>query len=134
MDEAVYDKEKNNRLLFQKHLFKEHLSGASQTLKTIIPLKPMAAAHSMKELELTIAYNKSDTTFGWNGFNNALTVYYLSQDEEFVSREHSFPLVEEMSPSVSLALVQTKFLGIPYTGIKHFLKIFLNNIQRAIQQ
>ena len=84
----------------------------------------MAAAHSMKELELTIAYNKSDTTFGWNGFNNALTVYYLSQDEEFVSREHSFPLVEEMSPSVSLALVQTKFLGIPYTGIKHFFEIF----------
>ena len=94
----------------------------------------MAAAHSMKELELTIAYNKSDTTFGWNGFNNALTVYYLSQDEEFVSREHSFPLVEEMSPSVSLALVQTKFLGIPYTGFKQFLKIVLNNIQHAIQQ
>jgi len=94
----------------------------------------MAAAHSMKELELTIAYNKSDTTFGWNGFNNALTVYYLSQDEEFVSREHSFPLVEEMSPSVSLALVQTKFLGMPYTGIKYFFKVFINDIQHAIQR
>ena len=115
-------------------MYKEHLSGASQTLKTIIPLKPMAAAHSMKELELTIAYNKSDTTFGWNGFNNALTVYYLSQDEEFVSREHSFPLVEEMSPSVSLALVQTKFLGMPYTGIKYFFKVFINDIQHAIQR
>ena len=37
---------------------------------------------------MTIAYNKSDVTFGWNGFNNALTLYYMSQMEEFVSKDH----------------------------------------------
>ena len=42
----------------------------------------------MRELSLTIAYNKSDVTFGWNGFNNALTLYYMSQMEEFVSKDH----------------------------------------------
>ena len=66
-------------------------------------------------MQLTIAYNKSDTTFGWNGFNNALTLYYLSSDETFVSKEHSFPLVERLSPTVSFNLVQSKFLGKPYT-------------------
>ena len=42
----------------------------------------------VRELSLTIAYNKSDVTFGWNGFNNALTLYYMSQMEEFVSKDH----------------------------------------------
>ena len=37
----------------------------------------MAPAHTIKTLELTIGYNKSDATFGWKGFDNALTLYYL---------------------------------------------------------
>ena len=93
----------------------------------------MAPAHTIKTLELTIGYNKSDATFGWKGFDNALTLYYLrtrfknilmkpyymthkngpynivnidfqirkSSDEEFVSPEHSYPLVDGLSPSVS---------------------------------
>ena len=44
--------------------------------------------YKVRELSLTIAYNKSDVTFGWNGFNNALTLYYMSQMEEFVSKDH----------------------------------------------
>ena len=37
----------------------------------------MAPAHTIKTLELTIGYNKSDATFGWKGFDNSLTLYYL---------------------------------------------------------
>ena len=37
----------------------------------------MAPAHTIKTLELTIGYNKSDATFGWKGFDNGLTLYYL---------------------------------------------------------
>lgn len=31
----------------------------------------------IKQLDLTIGYNHSDTTFGWKGYKNALTLYYL---------------------------------------------------------
>ena len=41
---------------------------------------------------LPIAYNKSDVTFGWNGFTNALTLYYLTPDEQFVTHDHAYPL------------------------------------------
>ena len=36
--------------------------------------------------------NKSDVTFGWNGFTNALTLYYLTPDEQFVTHDHAYPL------------------------------------------
>ena len=37
----------------------------------------MAPAHTIKTLELTIGYNKSDATFGRKGFDNTLILYYL---------------------------------------------------------
>ena len=42
-----------------------------------MPDMPMAQA--IKSLELTVAFNKSDSTFGWNGFNRGLMLYYLSK-------------------------------------------------------
>ena len=43
----------------------------------------MAPAHTIKTLELTIGYNKSDSTFGWKGFDNGLTLYYLRKEFEW---------------------------------------------------
>ena len=74
------------------------------------------AAHTIKELQLTVAYNKSDVTFGWNGFNNALKLYYLSNEESYVTNDHSYPLVGGLNPSVMFSLVETKLLGKPFTG------------------
>ena len=75
----------------------------------------MPPAHTIKQLQITLAYNKTDATFGWAGFTNALRLYYTSNDETTVQRQHSYPLVEGLSPSVSYTLVETKLLGKPYT-------------------
>ena len=40
----------------------------------------------------------------------------MTRDEKFVQKEHSYPLVEGLSPTVSYTLVETKLLGKPYTG------------------
>ena len=52
-------------------------------------LDDIPLATKFKELDFTIGYNKSDTTFGWNGFNNALVLYYLDKDEKYISKRHS---------------------------------------------
>ena len=67
-------------------------------------------------IDHVVNVDKSDVTFGWNGFNNALTLFYLSQEETQYSKDHSYPLVGGLSPSVSFSLVQTKYLGQPYSG------------------
>ena len=49
------------------------------------------------------------------------TLFYTHQDEKYVSKDHSYPLVGGLSPTVSFTLVQTKYLGLPFTGLKKFL-------------
>ena len=43
------------------------------------PMPDMPVAQAITSLELTVAFNKSDSTFGWNGFNRGLMLYYLSE-------------------------------------------------------
>ena len=43
------------------------------------PMPDMPVAQAITSLELTVAFNKSDSTFGWNGFNRGLMLYYLSK-------------------------------------------------------
>ena len=87
------------------------------------------AAHTIKELQLTVAYNKSDVTFGWNGFNNALKLYYLSNEESYVTNDHSYPLVGGLNPSVMFSLVETKLLGKPFTGkFRNFHFLFASSV------
>ena len=58
--------------------FKNHYCNDSFSIfQDILPPPKMAPAHTIKTLELTIGYNKSDATFGWKGFDNGLTLYYL---------------------------------------------------------
>ena len=44
------------------------------------------------------------------------TLFYTHQDEKYVSKDHSYPLVGGLSPTVSFSLVQTKYIGLPFTG------------------
>ena len=102
--------------MYLNSLKKKKLKEGNWTsVKTSLPMPEMQPAHAMKNLKMTVGYNKSDATFGWNGFNNGLTLYFLAPDEEFVTKEHGYPLVEGLSPSVSFSLIQTKYLGKPYT-------------------
>lgn len=47
----------------------------------------------LRQLGFTIAYNKTDATYGWNGFMNGLTVYYLNINTTLQEETHSFPLI-----------------------------------------
>ena len=39
------------------------------------------------------SYNKSDVTYGWNGYMNGLTVFHMNPQEKCHREEHSYPLV-----------------------------------------
>jgi len=112
--QAVYNYDKKTKLKDKnKALNKNGLPPSLANIETPIPEVP--GAYRIKELQITVAYNKSDFSFGWNGFNNALTLFYTHQDEKYVSKDHSYPLVGGLSPTVSFTLVQTKYLGLPFT-------------------
>ena len=73
-------------------------------------------ASQVKNLNLIIGFNKSDNTFGWNGFNNALHLYYFDWDEQFFfSRNHAMALVPSLNPSLTFTQMSTKLLGKPFT-------------------
>ena len=71
--QIAYDKERERA----ERNAQKNAQGKS-IMPAVEPNRKFAPAHSIKELQLTVAYNKSDVTFGWNGFNNALKLYYLS--------------------------------------------------------
>ena len=78
------------------------------------PKKPKTAP-TIVGLELTVGYNHSDATFGWKGYKNALTVYYLHESERYLSEEHSYPLVPGLTPQINIETVSTHLIGKPYT-------------------
>ena len=65
----------------------------------------------MKRIEITVGFNKSDGTFGWNQYRDTLTMYYSHPKEKFIQREHSFPLVPGLTPMISVEFVETTLLG-----------------------
>ena len=93
----------------------QNSGNAASIMPMMEPNRKFSPAHTIKELQLTVAYNKSDVTFGWNGFNNALKLYYLSNQETRVTNDHAYPLVGGLNPSVMFSLVETKLLGKPFT-------------------
>ena len=46
-----------------------------------------------RTLEFTVGYNKTDVTYGWNGYMNGLTVFHMNPQEQCHREEHSYPLV-----------------------------------------
>ena len=43
-------------------------------------------AHNLKELDFVVGFNSSDTTFGWNGLDNGLMLYYSDTHEQYPSQ------------------------------------------------
>ena len=74
----------------------------------------------MEKMQLTIAFNHSDTTFGWKGYKNALTLYYLHPSDNFINEKHAYPAVPGLTPIMNLMNIHTKLLGWPFSDcIKH---------------
>ena len=55
-------------------------------------------------MKLTVAYNLSDTTFGWKDFQRGISVYYLNKNEEIIDEKYSYPVVPELMPIMNLGL------------------------------
>ena len=73
-------------------------------------------ANEIKELNVIVGYNKSDKTFGLNGFDNALKLYYSDNDEKFMTKSQSIDLVPSLNPTITFSRSVTKFLGKPFTS------------------
>ena len=100
-------KERQSKLAILSTLL---IGGLSGNKKDPREQKP---ADLIKRLELTIGYNSSGSTFGWNGFNNALNMYYLHPEEKIIKESHSF--VKDLTPVVDIIQIETKLLGDPFT-------------------
>ena len=78
-------------------------------------MEELPAARQIENLDFIIGFNKSDNTFGWNGFNNALQLYYVDKDEDFISTEHVIALVPSLNPTVTFQRDFIELLGKPFT-------------------
>ena len=65
----------------------------------------------IKRIEMTLGFNQSDGTFGWDQYRDSLTMYYLHPKEQFIQKEHSFPLVPGLTPLINVESVKTTLLG-----------------------
>ena len=66
-------------------------------------------------LGITVGYNKSDATYGWNGFEQGAELFYSHVTDETVEETHSVPLTEGLKPIIFLQNIQKTYLGTPYT-------------------
>lgn len=124
----VYEKEKS--IEREKTLRTHAKQGSNKTvLHMLSTLDRIPSASKFKELDFTIGFNKSDGTFGWNGFNNALVLYYMDIDETYASNRHSVALVPGLNPSVIFSRSETRLLGKPFTDCNNTV----NYTQRSCQ-
>ena len=95
------------------------LKAAKQKVGTIRNLwakfEQFPDAREIRELDFVVGYNKSDKTYGLNGFDNGLKLYFADFDEKFMSKSHSVALVPSLSPTITFALTVTELIGKPYT-------------------
>ena len=88
-------------------------------LDVLAKLDVLGPPKSIRELDFIIGYNKSDLTFGWNGFNNVMRLYYMDNDEDYVSKTHAISLVPGLNPTITFSRSETKLLGKPFTSCSH---------------
>ena len=77
-------------------------------------------------LGLVFGYNKSDASYGWNGFEHGAELYYSHITDETVDTAQSIPLTAGLEPIISLQNIQNTYLGTPYTsciGSFHFNRL-----------
>ena len=106
----IYTEEKEGNKNESSNFF---TSGFTNILNEI---KKPPNAHQIKELDFIVGYNQSDTTTGWNGMTNAVTLYYNEADEDFSSQDHAISLVPGLNPTITFLNSATRLLGIPYTN------------------
>ena len=74
-------------------------------------------------LSLVLGYNKSDASYGWNGFEHGAELYFSHITDEIMDTAQSIPLTAGLQPVISLQNIQKTYLGSPYTaciGSFHF--------------
>ena len=76
----------------------------------------LPTANKYKSINFIVGYNKSDSTFGWNGFNNALSLFYSLGEFE---KRHSITLVPGLNPKIEFMRSETILLGAPYSACNH---------------
>ena len=108
------------KLLTHKHAAKQK-AGTIQNFVT--NYKRFPDAREIRKLDFVVGYNKSDKTYGLNGFDNALKLYFADSDEKFMSISHSVSLVPSLSPTITFSLKVTEFLGKPYTDCRRSNKL-----------
>ena len=84
-------------------------------MRNMLETEELPDANKINSLNIIIGYNQSDQTFGWNGFNNALQMYFFDPDEIFIANEKKVVLLPTLNPSVTLTQRVTKLLGKPFT-------------------
>ena len=72
--------------------------------------------NEIDHLNLVIGFNKSDNTFGWNEFNNAVNLHYLDHDENFIGSSHKIALEPTLNPTITFTQMVSKKLGKPFTS------------------
>ena len=67
-------------------------------------------------LGIVFGYNKSDGSYGWNGYEHGAELYYSHITDEIVDTAQSIPLTAGLEPIISLQNIENTYLGAPYTG------------------
>ena len=71
--------------------------------------------NQLSTLGLIVGYNKSDATYGWNGYLGGMTLFYSHIYDAVVEEIHSIPLTAGLTPVVFLQNIQKTYLGKPFT-------------------
>ena len=65
----------------------EHSFFADTISNLMTESEKLPTVHNIKELDFVVGFNESDSTFGWNGFDNGIMLYYSDADEDFLSQD-----------------------------------------------
>ena len=77
-----------------------------------------ANIHFLRGAKITVRFNRSDETCGWNGVRDSFKVFYLHHPLEYSytkSDDQSHTLTHGQIPIVSFSLRTKRYLGKPYT-------------------
>ena len=66
-------------------------------------------------VSISLGYNSSDTSFGWNGYNDGFTVYYPHFTHLVEGQQKSFSVASGLMPVVEFQNVERMLLGKPFS-------------------
>ena len=98
-------------------------------MRNMLEREDLPDPNKINSLNIIIGYNQSDQTFGWNGFNNALQMYFFDPDEIFIANEKKVVLLPTLNPSVTLTQRVTELLGQPFTKCNRDLEYSKRNCE-----